>query len=187
MNFLIAREDLDMRDLVFIDECGVNTGMARNYGYAPRGARLFDSKPSKYLPNHTVLGALSLDGLGALMTIQGGTSVEVFFAWVEQVLLPELDTNNIVVLDNLAAHKNKRVVELFGDHGIDLLYTPPYSPEWNPIEWAWSKVKNHLRKAAARCLDSLEDALVGAADLVTQDDAFNMITGCGYGVPGLTW
>lgn len=177
---MITREEYYAEELVFVDECGINTHMARPVGYAPVGQRLFDSKPGTFTRNHTVLGALSLQGLRELMMVPGGTTIPVFMKFAEQILLPSLEAGTVVVLDNLAAHKNKRVVELFGDYGIHLLYTPPYSPEWNPIEWAWSKVKAHLRKVAARSLDALSDALVFAADLITPDDARNMILGCDY-------
>lgn len=157
--------------------------MARAVGYAPVGQRLFDSKPGGYTQNHTVLGALSLRGLREVMMVQGGTTIEVFTLFAEKILLPELDVGTVVVLDNLAAHKSKTVVELFGDHGVHLLYTPPYSPQYNPIEWAWSKVKTFMRQAAARSLEELENVLVRAVDLITPQDALNMILGCDYLMP----
>lgn len=159
--------------------------MARAYGYKHIGERLFDSKPGTYSKNYTVLGALSLQGMQAMMVIEGGTTTEVFYEYAKQVLIPTLKNGNIVVLDNLSAHHSSKVRKLFDEHGIHLLYTPPYSPEWNPIEWAWSKIKTFLRQYAARCLDALEDALVQAADLITLQDAIHWIEGCGYDVSGI--
>lgn len=180
ITFLQKREEYDSNQLVFVDECGINIHMGRKVGYSPVNQRLYASKPGCYTQNYTILGSMSMQGIGALMSIKGGTSTQVFMEYARQVLLPELKVGQIVILDNLAAHKNKEVVKLFEEHGVELLYTPPYSPEWNPIEWAWSKIKTYLRQFAARDLESLEDALVQAADLLLPSHAYNMISACGY-------
>jgi transposase len=179
----VNRDGYEASELVFIDECGINIGMARAYGYKPIGERLFDSKPGVYSKNYTVLGALSLQGMQAMMVVEGGTTTEVFYEYARQILIPSIEVGSVVVLDNLSAHHSVKVRELFDEHGIHLLYTPPYSPEWNPIEWAWSKVKTFLRQYAARSLDALEDALVQAADLITPQDALHWIVACGYDGP----
>ena len=183
LEFLVKALEYEACDLVFLDECGINLHMTREVGWAPKGQRLFAKKPGSYAQNYTVLGAMGWQGLGALMTVKGGTSKEVFYQFVEQVLLPTLVAGQVVVMDNLAAHKSTQVVELLGEHGIHVLYTPPYSPEWNPIEWAWSKVKTFLRREAVRELDLLEDMLVQAVNSVLPSEAQNMILACGYNPP----
>lgn len=182
VQFLLCLEELEVDDLVFLDESGINIQMARNYGYAPVGQRLFAFKSGQYAKNYTVLGALTAEGMGALMTVNGGTSIEVFHAFVEQVLLPTLRPGQTVVMDNLAAHKHPSIKKLLSEHGVDVLYTPPYSPQWNPIELAWSKIKTYLRSFAARSLEALQSALVDAADLVTPTDAIHWIQSCGHTV-----
>src|SRR5262245_8101232 len=113
--------------------------MTRLYGRAPREERLHDSVPDTHGGTITMLGALSLDGLVALMTIAGGTSGDVFLAFVEHVLGPHLSAGDVVVLDKLGAHKDTRVVAAFAERGVEVKYLPPYSPDVNPIEYAWSK------------------------------------------------
>lgn len=157
--------------------------MARDYGYKKIGERLFDTKPRLYSKNYTVLGALRVQGMQSMMVIEGGTTSDVFYEYAKQILIPNIEVGAVVVLDNLSAHHTAKVRDLFDSHGIHLLYTPPYSPEWNPIEWAWSKVKTFLRQYAARSLDVLEDALVQAADLITPQDALHWIAACGYSEP----
>ncbi|MEM1009964.1 MAG: IS630 family transposase [Myxococcota bacterium] len=183
LEFLVRRQEYDLEDLVFVDECGINLQMARLVGWAPKGQRLFDSKPGAYAKNYTVLGGMTQQGMEALMTIEGGTSSAVFYQFAQKVLLPQLQPGQVVVLDNLTAHRTQETRELFEEHGVHLLFIPPYSPEWNPIEWAWSKVKTFLRQYAARSLQALEDALVQAADLVSPQEATNMILECGYNPP----
>lgn len=165
---------------MFLDEAGINIRMAREYGYSKKGKRVFDFRSGQYARNYTVLGAMSHKGMGALMTVNGGTTKPVFIRYVKDVLLPTLKAGQVVVLDNLAAHKSQEVRKLFWDAGIEVIYTPPYSPEWNPIEWSWSKIKNFLRGYAARSLEALNSALVKAADLITPDDAYNWIQACGF-------
>lgn len=154
--------------------------MARPVGYAPLGERLFDFKPKVFCKNYTLLGGMTRDGMVAAMTVEGGTSVDVFLTFVLKVLLPKVQVGQVIVLDNLAAHKNKRVVECLNDHGLHPLYTPPYSPEWNPIELAWSKLKNLLRTAAAHSFGALEEALRLALCQITPRNARRWIRHCGY-------
>lgn len=164
----------------FVDEAGMNINMAREYGYSLRGKRLFDQRPRIFARNHTILGSLSTQGIGGLMTVEGGTSSEVFFHFASTELLPRMEAGQVVVLDNLAAHKSDLVTELFEDHGIHVLHTPPYSPEWNPIELAWSKIKSYLRAFAARSVEELDKASLKAVELVTAQEAQNWIRHCGY-------
>ena len=180
VEFLIKRDEYHVQELVFVDESGINVNMARKYGYSPRGQRLYGYKPGQFARNYTVIGALDIKGLSTVMMVNGGTTIEVFFEFARQMLIPTMEPGQVVVMDNLAAHRNKRVIELFHDHGIHVLHTPPYSPEWNPIEWAWSKVKTAIRASAARTLETLEIALKAAADSITPEDAANYFAACGY-------
>jgi transposase len=154
--------------------------MAREVGYAPIGTRLFDKKPMARFLNYSVIGALSLTGLHDLMIIEGSVTTDVFVAYAENILKASVYPGQVVVLDNCSVHKTKCVTEWFQDHGCHLLYTPPYSPEWNPIEWAWSKVKTGIRRQRASSFEKLQDALALSASSVTTQDAQNMIAACGY-------
>jgi transposase len=154
--------------------------MTRLYGRAPRGERLHDSVPDPHGGTITMLGALSLDGLVALMTIEGGTSGDVFLAFVEDVLAPQLRAGDIVVLDNLGAHKDARVVAAFAARGVELRYLPAYSPDLNPIEYTWSKLKALLRKAKARTREALDDALDWITKEITPKDVLAWLICCGY-------
>lgn len=166
--------------LVFIDEAGCNTGMARRYARSSQGRRAHGSQPFGWGPNVTMIGALSLEGLLTLMTITGGTTGEVFLAFVRQFLVPELRPGDVVVLDNLSAHKVVGVREAIQQAGAQVVYLPPYSPDFNPIEPCWSKVKTYLRARAARTREELEDAIAEAMDLVTSSDADGWFEHCGY-------
>ena len=137
--------------LVFLDECGTHTSLAPLYGYAPRGERLRLSVPRKRGKNTTVLSSMTLLGMGPTLAVEGATTASVFEAYVEQVLAPSLRKGQMVVMDNLGAHRPKRVRELIEARGCELLvYLPAYSPDYNPIEEAFAKIKSLLRKAAAR-------------------------------------
>jgi transposase len=154
--------------------------MTRLYGRAPRGERLRDSVPDSHGGTITLLGALSKDGLVAVMTIDGGTSGDVFLSYVEAVLGPELRPGDLVVLDNLGAHKDARVVAAFAARGVEVKYLPPYSPDFNPIEYAWSKLKALLRKAKARTREALDDALDWIAAEILPGDVLAWAACCGY-------
>lgn len=167
---------------MFLDESGVTTHMTRHYGRAPRGERVQEGTPGGHWRTLTVLGALTVDGLRALMTIESPTDGEVFLAYLEQVLCPQLQSGQVVVMDNLAAHKVAGVRSLIEARGAQLLYLPPYSPDFNPIEQAWSKIKELLRAAKARLLDALEVAITQALAAVTTENALSWFRHCGYGV-----
>lgn len=171
---------LPVARLKFIDECGINLAMTRRFGRAPRGERVTDTVPQNYGPNVTVIGALSCQGIAAVMTIEGATDAAVFRAYVEQVLVPTLQPEDIVVLDNLSAHKVAGVREAIEAAGARVLYLPPYSPDWSPIEPCWSKLKTCLRAAKARTRDALDAALRAALDVVTVADARGWFKHCGY-------
>jgi transposase len=173
-------EALDVRRLKFVDESGVNLAMTRLYGRAPKGERVVGSVPQNYGQNVTVLAALGPQGLHAMMTVEGATDAEVFRAYVKHVLGPTLAPGDIVVLDNLGAHKAVGIQQMLARRRVRLLYLPPYSPDLSPIEPCWSKVKTGLRTAKARTREALETALSQALAAVTAGDAYNWFRHCGY-------
>jgi len=131
---------MDPSKLVFVDECGTHTSLAPVYGYSPRGERLKLAVPRNRGKNTTLLASMSLEGMGPSMVVHSSTTTKVFEAYLEQVLLPELVEGQVVVMDSLPAHKPKRVRDLIERRGCELLYLPGYSPDYNPIEEAFSKV-----------------------------------------------
>ena len=128
----------------------------------------------------TLLGAMSVDGLVATMTVEAPTDSEVFLAYLEQVLCPRLKPGDVVVMDNLSSHKVAGVRELIEAAGADLLYLPPYSPDFNPIEQCWSKLKRVLRSAKARSVDALQQAVVEAIPTISPNNAQAWFRHCGY-------
>ena len=166
---------------MFIDETGSTISMSRQYAWAPRGTRAEDAIPRNRGTVTTVIGALTVDGLTAVMTIEGGTTGDVFVTYLEKVLLPQLLPGDIVVLDNLPAHKDARVRPLIESVRAHLVYQPAYSPDFNPIELAWSKLKWWLRTAKARTHSALDEAIATAMrTVITADDAFAWFAHCGY-------
>jgi transposase len=166
--------------LKFIDESGVNLAMTRLYGRAPRGERVLDAVPRNYGPNVTMVGALGMQGMTAVMTVEGATDADVFLAYVEHVLAPSLQPGDIVVMDNLRAHKVAGVQSAIATQGAHVLYLPPYSPDLSPIEHCWSKLKTYLRKAKARTREALDIAMSGALATITASDAHSWFQQCGY-------
>ena len=169
-----------MRRLKFVDESGVNLAMTRRYGRAPRGTRVIGSVPQNSGQNVTMLGTLGVQGIQAVMTVDGATDAEVFRAYVKRVLGPTLRPGDIVVMDNLRAHKVVGVQQALARRGARLLYLPPYSPDLSPIEPCWSKVKTALRKAKARARDTLDTAITRALTTVTAADTHSWFVYCGY-------
>jgi transposase len=147
---------MDVEQLIFLDESGATTQMTRSYARAPRGQRVREATPQGRWQILTMLAALSTRGLEAPMTIAEPTDGDIFLAYLEQVLCPRLRPGQVVIMDNSAAHKVAGVRELIEAAGARLLYLPPYSPDLNPIEQAWSKVKQILRALKARTADALE-------------------------------
>jgi len=154
--------------------------MARLYGRAPRGERCRAPVPHGHWKTTTFVGGLTLDGVVAPMTLDGAMTGAAFLAYVEQVLVPILRPGDIVVLDNLPAHKPVAIREAIEAAGATMLFLPPYSPDFNPIEMAFSKIKALLRKAAARTVQALWDAIRQAIDTVTPQDARSFFRACGY-------
>lgn len=154
--------------------------MRRLYGRAPRGKRVAGSIPQNYGSNITMPGSLGISGLSALMTVEGATDGEVFRVYVEQVLCPTLKQGDIVVMDNLGAHKVSGVREAIERRGAKLIYLPPYSPDLSPIEKCWSKIKTTLRRIGARSREALEAAIKEAIGTITKSDALAWFAHCGY-------
>jgi transposase len=170
---------------VFLDESGVTTEMTRRYGWALRAERLSEAVPAGHWRTLTVLAALTTTGVLASTTIASPTDGDVFLAFVEQVLAPRLEAGHIVILDNLAAHKVEGVRQLIESRGAQLLYLPPYSPDFNPIEQAWSKLKQLLRGIKARVLGQLEPAIAQALAAITPQNAQGFFRHCGYRIQQL--
>jgi transposase len=171
---------LDPKRLVFVDEMGANTALCPLYAWSRRGERVNINAPRNRGPNMTLLSSMSVEGMGPCLAVEGSTNAVVFETYLEKVLTPTLEPGQIVVMDNLSAHKGQRVRKLIEDRGCELLYLPPYSPDLNPIEEAFSKVKHFLRTIGARTLEALVEAMGEALGAVTAKDALSFFTHCGY-------
>ena len=171
---------LRQRRFIFVDETAVNTAMTRRYGRAPRGERAYDSAPRNYGAHTSVIGAMGLRGLVATLAVEGAVDAEVFNAYAERVLGPRLRRGDVVVLDNLTAHQASRIEEAAAARGAQVLWLAPYSPDFNPIEQCWSKIKTFLRGVKARTADALDEALAQASGLVTKSDIRGWFKHCGY-------
>ncbi|MGZ8899348.1 MAG: IS630 family transposase [Limisphaerales bacterium] len=170
----------DPAHLIFLDESGAKTNMTRTRGRAERGHRVHGSAPHGHWQVTTLLGALRLDGSTACMAMEGATDAEVFRAYVREVLCPMLRPGDIVVMDNLSPHKDALSLSLITQAGAQVLFLPAYSPDFNPIEKMWSKVKGCLRGAEARTQEALHEAIAAALAKVTPQDAINWFASCGY-------
>ena len=176
---LVARE-IDAERLVFVDEMGANISLAPVYAWSRRGERAFASVPRNWGKNVTLLASMSLEGMGPCLAVEGSTTREVFLAYLEHVLVPSLRPGQIVVMDNLSSHKGERVRELIAGKGCELIYLPPYSPDFNPIEEAFAKLKALLRKAGARSREMLIEAMGRTLEMLTARDARSFFEHRGY-------
>jgi transposase len=179
--WFVDQAELDPERLVFIDESGLSTKMARLRGWAPRGERCRAAIPHGHWKTITFVGGLTLNGFIAPMLLDGPMNGECFRAWVEQMLAPALKPGDIVVMDNLPGHKVAGIRQAIEQRGASLLYLPPYSPDLNPIENGFSKLKALIRKAAARTIGALEDAAAQAITRFTPDECANFFAHAGYG------
>ncbi len=173
---------LDPERFVFIDETGVRTNMVRHYGRSRRGQRLVGRAPHGHWKTTTFVAALRHDRLTAPMVVDGPMNGDVFLAYVRHVLLPTLRPDDIVVMDNLPSHKASSVRRAIESAGAQLAYLPPYSPDFNPIEQAYSKLKWLVRSAAERTVEGLWEFLGRALDRYPPSECLNYIRNCGYGV-----
>jgi transposase len=173
--------EVDPRLFVWVDECGAHTSMTRLYARAPRGERAYASVPRNRGKNTTLIASMTLEGaMGEAMAFEGSTKAFVFEAYVERFLAPTLRAGQIVVMDNLSAHKTDRVRQLIEARGADLWFLPAYSPDLNPIEEAFSKLKALLKKAAARTREALVEAMGKALSAVGPRDVAGWFAHCGY-------
>jgi transposase len=179
---LVAGEaGIDAGRLVFVDEMGTNVSLAPLYAWSRRGERAFGSAPRNWGKNVTLLSSITAEGLGASLAVEGSTTREVFETYLECVLAPSLSPGQVVVMDNLSSHKGGRVREIIEGCGCELLYLPPYSPDFNPIEQAFSKIKGLMRKAEARTpREALIEAMGLALEAVSARDARGFFNHCGY-------
>ena len=176
----VARETA-AEQLVFVDEMGTNTSLHPLYAWSPRGERAHCSVPRNRGPNTTLLASMTAEGMGPCLAVEGATTQVVFEAYLEKGLVPSLQRGQVVVMDNLlSAHKGERVRELIESVGCELLYLPPYSPDFSPIEEAFSKVKGLMRKAETRSRKALVGAMGKALDAVSAQDARGFFEHCGY-------
>jgi transposase len=171
----------DARRLVFVDESGFNTSMTRLRARAPKGKRAYGKVPRNRGKNTTLIAAITLEGaMGESMTIEGATDALAFEAYVEHFLAPSLEEGQVVVLDGLGAHRTEKVRELVEARGAQLLFLPSYSPDLNPIEEAFSKIKTVVRKVGARTRQALVEAIERALRAVTPEDATGWFAHAGY-------
>lgn len=167
---------------MFLDECGVTTDLIRRYGRSLRGTRLRDHAPCGHWQTSTVIAALRLDGLQASAVFDGPIDKPTFLAYVEQVLGPTLRPGDVVVLDNLAVHKQPEVDAALARVGAQVRFLPPYSPDFNPIELAFAKLKAFLRAMRPRSFEQVCALLAAALGLFTPEECVNYIRHCGYRV-----
>jgi transposase len=172
--------EISAERLVFLDESGCNTAMAREYARSPIGERAHDDKPSGWGKNVSLVGAIGLGGLRTMMTLDGAVDGTAFLAFVEHFLVPTLKPGDIVLMDNLSVHKCAGIREAIEAAGAQLRYLPPYSPDFNPIEKCWSKFKSILRTIGARTREALDEAIVTALKSITGKDAAGWFASAGY-------
>lgn len=170
----------DARAYIFLDESGVTTDLLRRYGRSPRGVRLHDHTPCGHGQTHTVVAGLRIDGLVAPAVFDGPLDKPTFLAYVEQVLVPTLRPGDVVVLDNLAIHKHPEAEAAIARAGARLRFLPPYSPDFNPIEQAFAKLKAFLRAARPRTFDQVVELVAIALDLFSPAECLNFVRHCGY-------
>jgi len=168
--------------LVFVDESGANLAHTPLYGWAPRGERAVAQAPRNRGPNTTVLAALTTEGVQAPMLIEGSTNTEVFLTYLDEVLCPALQPGRTVVMDNLNVHRAAAVRQRIEARQCQLAFLPGYSPDFNPIEEAFSKLKSYLRRAKARTRERLEGAIAEGLQRITAQDARHWFTHCGFAV-----
>jgi transposase len=176
---MVARE-ISPERLVFVDECSTNTSLAPLYAWSRRGERALCSLPRNWGANVTLLASMSTGGMGPCLAVEGPTTREVFETYLERLLVPSLKPGQVVVMDNLSSHRGGRVRELIESKGCELVYLPPYSPDLNPIEEAFAKLKALLRKAGARTREPLIEAMGWALEVITAKDARGFFEHRGY-------
>ena len=168
--------------LRFLDEAGATTVLTRLYARAIGGARTTEAVPRNYGASTSMIATMGASGVEAAMLIEGSVDTIVFNEYCRQVLRPTLKAGDIIVLDNLGAHRASQIEEIAGECGARVIWLPPYSPDFSPIELMWSKVKTYLKKAKARTQEELEKTIAMALETVTKSDCLNWFRHCGYQV-----
>jgi transposase len=178
-------EALRRRDfrLIFLDETGINTALVRRYGWAPKGERVHGKVPRNTPASRSVIGALAPEGLLAVMEIEGAVDGKAFTAFAREFLAPQLGPGDVVIMDNNSTHLCEAALQAIESTGAWVMFQPTYSPELNPIEHCWSKLKELLRKASARTHSALSKALRDAISQITPSDAKGWFEHIGYWVP----
>jgi transposase len=171
---------LNVPDFVFVDEMRINIDMARDHGRATPGERVVDTKPSTRGENLSVIGAIGYDGMRATMSLPGAVDGEAYLVFTKEVLAPVLSAGDIVLMDNVPTHKMPVIEQTINNVGAEVIFLPPYSPDFSPIENCWSKIKTFLRGAGARTRTELEAALSTALATITLDDIAGWFTHCDY-------
>ena len=166
-----------------MDESSTNIALSPIYARAPKGERAYGSAPRNWGQNISLISAIGTEGVKPSMSVEGAVDGKAFETYIEHFLAPTLNTGQIVVMDNLSVHKSKRVERLIEQAGAKLLFLPPYSPDFNPIEEAFSKVKNILRKVSSRSKEALLEATGQALDAITSEDIRGFYSNCGYRLP----
>ena len=178
--FITRITAIDPKSLVFLDESGVTTSMTRLFARSEGGGRIYEAMPDSRWKILTIIGAMSLRGMIATMTIEEATDGDIFRAYVEQVLCAALQPGDVVVMDNLSSHKVSGVREMIEKAGAEVLYLPPYSPDLNPIEKLFAKLKILLRKAAKRSTEELWKEIGELLNTVTTNECANYFASSGY-------
>lgn len=176
----LVADEIDAGRFVFVDECSTNTSMRSLHAWSRLGERAFCSAPRNWGKNITLISSLSPLGMGPSVAVEGSTTRVAFEAYLEEALCPSLSVGQVVVMDNLSAHKGEKVRELIEERGCELIYLPPYSPDYNPIEQAFSKMKALMRKSGARTREALIRAMGEALSAITARDASGFFRYCGY-------
>ena len=177
---LVVAGEVDAERLVFVDEMGANVSLSPLYAWSRRGVRAHAKTPRNWGKNVTLLASITRRGLGPCLAVEGSTTREVFEIYLQHILAPTLRPGQMVVMDNLSAHKGGRVKEIVEGAGCELVYLPPYSPDLNPIEQAFSKVKGLLRKTEARTREALIEAIGRALEAVSVRDGRGVFHHCGF-------
>lgn len=172
--------ECDINKLVFLDESGVNTNMTRHYARAAAGARAVDSTPVNTPSSTTILSSVQINGTTAYTTYHGGTNAKKFEDYLQTVLIPSLDKDAVVIMDNMRSHHAESVKAVLEQSKIKYMYLPPYSPDLNPIEKLWSKIKAYLRKEKIRIADKLPEAIERAFATISVSDCQGWFRSCGY-------
>jgi transposase len=180
----VELDDVAAEQLVFVDESGANITLTPRYGRAPRGARCIGQVPRNWGKNTTLMAAMTLAGVQTAVVIEGAMDRPVFDQFVAQFLVPQLRSGQIVIWDNLSVHKSVDAEGLIDAAGCRVVPLPPYSPDYNPIEQLFSKLKAHLRRANQRSVEGLWEAIGEGLDLITAQDARGWFQHCGYSLDG---